>query len=196
MTVCRDFVLGIALMAACASAGAQTIHKCVGKDGKTTYSADPCPGSKEIVAPSRPSAPPAAKGADAKKESAERPAAAGPSVFPEMQAGQWKLRTTKAGRVRDSEMCGDPIDGMRREIQEYAASTKWGCTMSTSASGPRSVNIVYDCPSDRSPDGRPVQKGRWELSVVSPTPQAFRIDMKSTADGAYSMEGSRIGNCN
>ena len=190
-----SLLMGAWLAAAGAGAGAQTLHKCVGKDGKIAYSADPCPGSKEIAPPSPPSAPPAVKGADAKKESAARPAAAGPSVIPEMQGGQWKLRTTKRGRVRDNEMCGDPIDGFREEVQAYSANTKWGCTMTTNPSGPRSVIVVYDCPSDRSPDGRPVQKGRWELSVVSPTPQAFRIDMKSTADGTYSMEGARTGEC-
>ena len=30
--------------------------------------------------------------------------------------------------------------------------------MITNAPGPRSVRVVYDCPSDRSPDGRPVIK--------------------------------------
>ena len=129
-----------------------------------------------------------------------RPAAAGDAVVPEMQAGKWKLLVTRAkdGRAGDSEMCGDPIDGMRREVQEYAAKAKatWGCTMTTNPAGGRNVNIVYDCPSDRAPDGRPVQKGRWEISVVSASPQAFRIEMKSTLQqGSYVMEGTRIGEC-
>ena len=67
--------------------------------------------------------------------------------------------------------------------------------MTTNTSGPRSVKVVYDCPSDRSPDGRPVSKGRWELSVVSASPQAFRIEMQSTADRPYVMEATRIGDC-
>jgi len=67
--------------------------------------------------------------------------------------------------------------------------------MTTSATGPRSVMIVYDCSSDRSPEGLPVQKGRTELSLVSATPQAFRIEMKSTAFGGHVMEGTRIGDC-
>ncbi len=177
--------LGIAMIAACVGAHAQSIHKCVGKDGKTSYSNDPCPGSKEIAAP-----PPAAKGADAR-------AATGPSGIPEMQPGKWKLSVTRGtdGRTRDNETCGDPIDGFRQEVQTYAANTKWGCTMTTSGSGTRSVNVVYDCPSDRSPDGRPVQKGRWELSLVSASPQAFRIEMKATDRSAYVMEGNRIGDC-
>jgi hypothetical protein len=183
--------LGIALFAVCVGADAQTIHKCVGKDGKTAYSNEPCPGSKEIqTAPP----PPAVKGADAKKGSPASPAAAGPSIIPEMQAGKWRIRMS-GGRARDSEMCGNPIDGFGREVQEYAASTKWGCTMNTNATGPRSVTVVYECLSDRSPEGRPVQKGRWEISVVSPSPQAFRIEMKSSADRGYVMEGTRIGEC-
>ncbi len=184
--------LGIALIAVCVGADAQSIHKCVGKDGKTAYSNAPCPGSKEIGASG---GSPAVQGADARKESSARPAAAGAAVFPEMQAGKWKLRFTREGRAKDSETCGDPIDGMRREVQEYAANTKWGCTMTTSPSGPRSVRIVYDCPSDRSPDGRPVSKGRSEISLDSASPQAFSIEMKSTVYGGYVMEGTRIGNC-
>jgi len=139
---------------------------------------------------------PAAQGADAKKEPSPRPAAADASIIPEMQAGKWKLRVTKeGGSAKDSEMCGDPIDGFSREVQDYAASTKWGCTMTTNASGPRSARVVYDCPSDRSPDGRAVSKGRSELSLVSASPQAFRIEMKSTVYPGYVMEGTRIGNC-
>ena len=139
-------------------------------------------------------------GADAQgihKESSARPAAAGNAVVPDMQPGKWNLRFTRKGRTKDDETCGDPIDGMRREVQEYAAKANatWGCNMTTSAAGGRNVNIVYDCPSDRSPDGRPVQKGRWEMSVVSASPQAFRIEMKSTVDGGYVMEGTRIGEC-
>ena len=74
---------------------------------------------------------------------------------------------------------------MRREVQEYAANTKWGCTMTTNPSGPRSVRVVYDCPSDRSPDGRPVSKGRSEISIDFASPQAFRIEMKSTVYCGY-----------
>jgi hypothetical protein len=176
--------LGIAVLVACAGAQAQGIHKCVGKDGKIAYSNSPCPGSKEIA--------PAAK---ASKESASRPAATGASILPDMQAGKWKLRFAREGRVDDNEMCGDPISSMRREVQSYQANTKWGCSMTTSPSGPRSVSIVYDCPSDRAPDGHPVTKGRSELSLVSASPQSFRAEMKSTAYGSYVMEGARIGEC-
>lgn len=184
--------LGIAMIAVSIGADAQGIHKCVGKDGKIAYSNSPCPGSKEIETPARS---PVVKGADAKKNSSAGPAAAAPSNIPEMQAGKWKLRFTRDGRAKDNEICGDPIDGFRQEVQSYAANTKWGCTMTSTPSGSRSVNVVYDCPSDRSPDGRPVEKGRWELSLVSASPQAFRIEMKSTAKAAYVMEGTRIGDC-
>lgn len=126
-----------------------------------------------------------------------RPAAANASDIPEMQAGKWKIRVTrgKDGRARDSETCGDPIDGFRGEVQAYAANTKWGCTMTTTALGPRSVSVVYDCPSDRSPDGRPVSKGKSELTLVSASPQALRIELKSTVHPGYVMEGTRIGDC-
>ena len=126
-----------------------------------------------------------------------RPAAASGPAIPEMQPGKWKLRVTrgKDGRARDNEICGDPIDGFRSEVKSYSENNKWGCTMTTSAAGPRNVSVVYDCPSDRSPDGRPVSKGRWELSLVSASPQAFRIEMKSTVNPGSVMEGTRIGNC-
>lgn len=185
--------VGIALVVVGFGAHAQGIHKCVGKDGKTSYSSAPCPGSKEIEV--RPP-PPAVKGSDAKKESSARPLAPGTVAFPEMQTGQWKLRVVSKGRTRDSEICGNPIDSFGREVQEYATTTKWGCSMtSTNPSGPRSVRVVYDCPSDRSPDGRPVEKGRSEISLVSASPQAFRLEMKSTVNGDFLMEGTRIGDC-
>ncbi len=183
--------LGIAVIAVSFGAHvgvqAQGIHKCVAKDGKTSYSNSPCPGSKEIEAPA--ARPPAAKGADAKKD-----AVAGSSI-PEMQAGKWKLSFTRDGRTKDDEMCGDPISGFRQEIAAYAANTKWGCTMITNPVGPRRVNVVYDCPSDRAPDGSPVSKGRTVLSLVSASPQALRLEMKSTVHGAYVMDGTRIGEC-
>src|SRR5258706_10537334 len=77
MSVGRSW-LGIALIAVCIGADAQSIHKCVGKDGKTSYSNEPCPGSNEIQA----APPPAVKGADAKKGSSASPASAGPSFLP------------------------------------------------------------------------------------------------------------------
>ena len=110
---------GIAMIAVCSGADAQSIHKCVGKDGKTAYSNEPCPGSKEIEV----SRPPAVKGADARKDSAARPPEAGAAVFPELKTGKWKLRVVSKGRTRDSEMCGDPICGFSRKVQEYAATT-------------------------------------------------------------------------
>ncbi len=180
------------MIAVCIGANAQGIHKCVGKDGKTAYSNSPCPGSKEIRGGG---GAPAVQGADAKKGPSAGPAAAGIPAFPEMQPGKWRLRMTMRGTTSDKETCGDPIDSFRREVQEYAASTKWGCTMTASASGPRSVIVVYDCPSDRSPEGLPVSKGRSELSLVSASPQAYRIEMKSTAYPGYVAEGTRIGDC-
>ena len=135
-----------------------------------------------------------APAADAANSSA-RPAASGASAIPEMQAGKWKLRITSRGTTNENEMCGDPIDGFSKEVQAYAATTKWGCTMTTNPTGPRSVKVVYDCPSDRSPEGRPVSKGRSEISLVSASPQAFRIEMTSTVYPGYVMEGTRIGNC-
>jgi hypothetical protein len=129
---------------------------------------------------------------------ADAQSTASAATFPQMQAGKWMLRVTGGRSANENEMCGDPMDGFRREVQEYTAMAKktWGCTMTTTAAGPRSLKVVYDCPSDRSPDGRPVSKGRWELSVVSASPQAFRIEMQSTVDRSYVMEATRIGNCN
>jgi len=167
--------LGIAMIAVGFGADAQGVRKCVGEDGKAPYSNDPCPGSTEIQ-----SAP---------------PAAAGGAAIPELQAGKWKMRFSRDGRTAEDETCGNPIDGFRRDVKDYETTTRWGCTMTTNASGPRSVRIVYDCPSDRAPDGRAVQKGRAEFSLVSASPQAFRIEMTSTVYPGYVMEGTRIGEC-
>ena len=184
--------LGISMIAVCIGANAQGIHKCVGKDGKTSYSNAPCPGSKQVGGGGNP---PAVKGADAKKESSAGPAAASIPAFPEMQPGKWMLRYTREGRTKDTEICGDPLDGFRQEVQAYAANTKGGCTMTSSAAGPRSVSVVYECPSERSPDGRPVTKARSETSLVSASPQVFRIEMQSTTYPGYVMDGTRMGDC-
>jgi hypothetical protein len=40
-----------------------------------------------------------------------------------------------------------------------------------------------------------VTRGRSEISVVSTSPQAFRIEIKSTIYPGQVMEGTRIGNC-
>ena len=201
-------VLAVAGFAQASCALAQ-IYKCTDADGRTAFSDKPCatppPGAaasagagkdgvkQEVLRQPKSSA--GSTSADAMKESSARPAAASASVFPEMQAGKWKLRSTGGRAVRENEMCGDPLDSFRREVQSYEANKTWGCTMTTSASGPRSVRVVYDCPADRSPDGRAVSKGRSELSLVSASPQAFRVEMKSTVYPGYVMEGTRIGDC-
>ncbi len=87
-----------------------------------------------------------------------------------MQAGKWRLHFVRDSRANDNGTCGEPIGSSRREVQANQATTRWGCTMTTSPSGPRSVRIVYDCPSDCASDGRPVTKGRSELSFVSASP--------------------------
>lgn len=120
---------------------------------------------------------------------------AGASFIPDVQPGRWKVRVTSDKRTRENETCGDPIDGFRREVREYAANTRWGCTMGATATGPRGAKVVYECPSDRAPDGRPVTKGRTELQVDSPDPQSLRIEMKSTAYPGYVMEATRLGDC-
>jgi hypothetical protein len=137
----------------------------------------------------------AAAQAQSGKDAQARPGVAGLAPIPEVQPGKWKVRFTRDGRTSDEEQCGNPIDGFNKEVREYAANTRWGCTMTSTSTGPRSVLVVYNCPSDRAPDGTPVTKGRTELTVVSPSPQSFRIEMKSTAWGGHVMEGARVGNC-
>jgi hypothetical protein len=177
--------LGIAMIAVSAGAQAQ-IYKCVGKDGKTTYSADPCPGAKEIAGGGKP---PAAKAVEAKKDSkkgsAARPAAR-ITIVPKMPPGKWKVRYTRNGRTRENVTCGDPVDGFQKEMKSYAENTKSGCTMATKATSPHNMSFVHDCPAP---------KGRSEYSLVSASPQSFRIEMNSTAYPGYVMEGTRIGEC-
>jgi hypothetical protein len=183
--------LGMALIAVSACAQAQGIYKCVGKDGKIAYSNDPCPGSKQVGTSSRP---PAVQGADANKDSSTR-TAAGAVDIPKVQAGKWRLHLTRVGRASDAEICGDPLVGFREKVKAYAATTKKGCTLTTSPAGPRSVSVVYDCPSDRAKDGSRVQKGRTEMLLVSSWPQAFRLETKSPVNPGSVMEGAWVGEC-
>jgi hypothetical protein len=131
LSVARGW-LGIAMIAVCFARSAE--HPQMRRQGRQDLVFErPLPGSKELQS-SPP--PPAVKGADAKKGPPASPAAAGAVVFPEMQTGKWKLQVVSKGRTRDSEMCGNPIDSFAREVQDYAATTKWGCTMTTNASVP------------------------------------------------------------
>jgi len=183
--------LGFAMIAVSAGAQAQ-IYKCVGKDGKTTYSANPCPGAKEIVGGGKP---PAAKGAEAKKDSSRRSALARVVIVPKMPPGKWKVRYTRNGRTRENQTCGDPLEAFQKEMKSYSENSKSGCTFTTKTTGPGSMVAVRDCPSDGSPDGRPASKGKSEFSLVSSSPQSFVIEMKSSSYPGYVMEGTRIGEC-
>ena len=70
-----------------------------------------------------------------------------------------------------------------------------GLAMTATSPKPGTAIVVHECPADRVENGRAAQKGRSELTVTSSSPQAFRVEMKSTIYPAMAMEGIRIGNC-
>lgn len=280
----------LAIFAAAISTGAdaQSIYKCVGKDGKTAYSNSPCPGAKELSganlqsralavetmtqsqadlasdctevlfnatqpdwrekdretaafnkycpafgfrAPFGPDTaafntahgeqliaklrrlyqnvpsgshsysggyrtPSTFIGADyAMKESPARPGPVDVSTLPALQPGKWKVRETTAGVARESEICGDPLDNIRREMLSLRGRDPMGCTVRATAPTLRSARFVIDCAADRYENGRTVMKGRTEMSIVSPSPQSVTIEVKSTVNSPSSASATRIGNC-
>ena len=70
-----------------------------------------------------------------------------------------------------------------------------GLAMTATSPKPGTAIVVHECPADRVENGRAAQKGRSELTVTSSSPQAFRVEMKSTAYVSFSVDGTRIGSC-
>lgn len=173
------------LLALAAAAGlpqlhAQAIYKCVGADGKTSYSHSPCPNAKQVrggSGPSQSSGGGAAESADV-------------SLIPALQHGKWAWKNV------EGDTCGDPLEKYRRRISAaYTEAPNLGCKRQLSAPGPGNMVFVLDCPADRSENGVSVQKGRTEISVYAPTPQLVRIATKAPDSSTEIFEAQRIGDC-
>jgi len=163
------------------TASAAQISKCVSADGRTSYTEGPCPdkGAKQqSVAPG--------------------PAALNAPVLPTVQHGLWKLKVNQNGNESQSEYCGDPLERVADEVAQIASAQQLGCTARTASSAPRNFSVIVDCPDDRvsADGGRRIQKGQASLSLVSPTPQSFTLNMQATSRNyRESVQGVRVGNC-
>lgn len=173
------FLFALAAAAWLAPLHGQAIYKCVGKDGKTSYSNSRCPAAKRIGG-----APAASAGA------ATEAAAADVSLLPSLQHGRWKWEGI------DGEACSDPLEKTRRLINTtYAAAARLGCKGQVSAPVPGNAVFIMDCPADRSEGGVSVRKGRLEITVFSPTPLSVRISTREPDRPTEIFAATRLGDC-
>jgi hypothetical protein len=171
--------LALAAAAWLAPLHGQAIYKCVGKDGKTSYSNAPCPNAKQIRGGSAGSA-----------GSATAAAAADVSRLPSLQDGKWKWQGV------EGEACGDPLDRVRKQINAtYQAAARLGCKASISAPVPGNSVFILDCPASRSEDGVAVDKGRLEITAYSTSPQSVRVGFQAPGKPAEVYEATRVGDC-
>ena len=157
----------------------QSIYKCVGADGKVSYSHSPCQGGGKQL-----------RGGSAPAGSARSQDMPDVSLIPTLQHGKWQWKNL------EGDTCGDPLDRYRRTISAaYSEAPNLGCKRQLSAPGPGNMVFVLECPADRSENGVNVRKGRTEISVYAPTPQLVRIATKAPDSSTEVFEAQRIGDC-
>ena len=158
---------------------AQAIYKCVGADGKTTYSHSRCANAKQIRGGS------AAPGAAAQAYNG-----ADVSKLPNLPAGKWAWKNI------EGDTCGDPLENFRKEISAaYTNAAAMGCKAQLSAPGPGNTVFILDCPNDATYGGVNVRKGKLEISVYSPSPETVRVSTKAPGGPTELFEATRLGDC-
>lgn len=160
------------------SSSSSQILKCVGPDGRVTYTATPCPGTKE--------------------QKPQSTVSGGLPVPPTVQHGRWKIKFRSNGDASEFEECGNPLEKIASEFQTLPQVKQKGCTFRTASPSPRNVSVSVDCPVDWvSADGsQSIMKGQTNTTIDSPTPQSFSMSMRSTARGTQdTIQGTRIGDC-
>jgi hypothetical protein len=137
----------------------------------------------DYMCPQELQAPVAAAQAEPEVESSPR--------LPDMQPGRWNF----TGGER--ELCGDPFMNIRGELGRVAELQKMGCSVTSTSTGPRTMAVVVDCPATAvSADGsRMVLAGRTSISVTSPTPQIFTLDLQARDGKRHHVRGVRAGDC-
>jgi hypothetical protein len=161
-----------------AASSSTQIFKCVGTGGKVTYTATPCPDKTN----------PRQQGA----------APASAPALPTVQRGLWKLKSNHNGSESQSDHCGDPLENFAMQLRQISQVQKMGCTARTASSAPRNFSMIVDCPTDWvSADGsQSRKKGQTNMSLDSPTPQSFTMNLRSTSsDVRETVQGVRVGSC-
>jgi hypothetical protein len=116
-------------------------------------------------------------------------------AVPAMQHGLWSTHTHAGGKSTDAQVCGDPLERIKREILQTRGYLRFGCTVDSSAPHPGSVSYVFDCPADRSEGGMTVRKGRTEITIAASSPQAFSLTVRRIDGSVWRAEGTRTGDC-
>ena len=117
------------------------------------------------------------------------------AMIPDLQPGLWKLRHSRGGHITQDESCDDPLAAVRSEIVKSQVYEGLGCVFNGSTTTPRTAMIVLDCPADRTQGGNSVRKGRIEIAIDSPSPQAVTVTLKGKSVEAEIMKSTRIGDC-
>ena len=156
----------------------QAIYKCVGKDGKITYSNSSCANAKQIR---NGSSPPAGSPADDAVVAAK---------LPNMPQGKWGWKGVEGAS------CGDPLERTRALISStYGSAGRFGCTAQLYAPGPGNTVYILDCPADATEGGVEVRKGKLEITVFSPSPDTVRVSTKEPGGETQVFEANRLGDC-
>lgn len=124
-----------------------------------------------------------------------RAAAPAMPAFPALEPGLWQLKAEANGQRTEQRYCGDPLNELRREISQVG--TTGACTIQSAGPSQRIVNVVVECRDQVSRDGsRTVRGGRTHISLASPTPQSFTLQVNRGRDGyRETVQGVRLGKC-
>ena len=182
----------VVAVACIAQANGQSINKCVGKDGKTTYSSTACPDAPRTggsTGTTKPSTGPYSIGQDRQMGKTR---GIDLSYLPRVQSGKWSNR----GVAGDRDICGDPLDMWRRELNQYRDAERAGCKAETSSPVATNAVFIVECPADQTESGMSFQKGRLEISVWARTPEQLLVSTMSPTRGSQIAESTRIGDCN
>lgn len=117
------------------------------------------------------------------------------ATIPEAQPGLWKIRRSKSGRILQEESCDNPTAKFRSITARIQEIENLGCVVTSSNPAPRSVSIIIECPDQRRRGDISLPKGKTEIAVESPSPQAVTFTMKLPSADPEVFRATRLGEC-
>jgi hypothetical protein len=97
--------------------------------------------------------------------------------LPSVQPGQWSFEETRNGVARSGEVCGDPLEKLKRELLQAEEQARRGCEMRVASSGLRPSQDDHrrrgrwrPCGADLGADDGPV----WDHRRRDPVASALR----------------------
>lgn len=117
------------------------------------------------------------------------------TMIPEAQPGLWKTRRSKSGRITQEESCDNPTAQFRSITARIPEIENLGCTVTSSNPAPRSVSIAFECPDKRGRGDISLPKGKTEIAIDSPSPQAVTFTLKLPSTDPEVFMATRLGEC-